>query len=199
VKAAAAAYPNSCAIFYPSYDYLFQISRMLHLPNFHHEIEVRGEGQDAANARKERLEKFADSKKPFILHAVVGGSYQEGIDFRKNPFKLIVMAGFPLPKPTASHKAYERYLMEKFESKAKAAQYASLLPAAIKTAQAIGRGIRANDDWCFALLIDDRFKEHLGLLPKKVAARAKILPKHELESEIAGFCRRMQKAGDQDG
>jgi len=159
-EAAKACAPHSLAIFYPSYEYLRMVKDELVLHGFCHETEMRGEKHDAVEERKGRVEARTFSEKPIVFHGVIGGSYSEGMDFRNNPFKLIVLAGFPFPKPDARHDAYEGYLAQKFRSGPRAAELASVLPACIKSVQAIGRGIRKAEDYCYCLLIDDRFMKY---------------------------------------
>ncbi len=191
-KAAASCHPYSLAIYYPSYEYLRIVRESLKLPKFSHEVEMRGEGHAEVEEKKKRIEAKAREGKPVVLHAVVGGSYHEGVDFKENPFKLIIIAGFPFPKPTASQVAFERYLARKFDSRAKAEECASLLPAAIKTIQAVGRGIRNQSDWCFALLIDDRFQEYARFFPTQMRQRMQLLSEHGAEVNVREFVKDMK-------
>jgi len=159
-EAARACAPHSLAIFYPSYDYLRMVKDELVLSGFRHETEMRRDKHTAVEERKARVEARTFEEKPIVFHGVIGGSYSEGMDFRNNPFKLIVIAGFPFPKPDARHEAYEGYLKKKFGNETRATELASLLPACIKTVQAMGRGIRKAEDYCYCLLIDDRFVKY---------------------------------------
>ena len=191
-KAANSCYPYSFAVYYPSYEYMEMVFRDLNLPKFSHEMESRGMGHSDAEERKKRIEEKSKAGKPVALHAVVGGSYSEGVDFRENPFKLIIVAGYPFPKPTASQVAFERYLAQKFESRAKAEECASLLPAAIKTVQAIGRGIRSQSDRCFALLIDDRFQMYSRFFPEGMRRRMQLLSEKGAEVNVREFMKEME-------
>jgi DNA excision repair protein ERCC-2 len=197
-QAAIANFPNSLAVYYPSYEYLQMVRERLRLLGFRHESEMRGESHTSMEEKKKRIEKMAAEGAPVLFHGVIGGSYHEGVDFKENPFKLIIVAGFPFPKPTASQIAYERYLAEKFGSKAKAEECASLLPAIVKTVQAMGRGIRKKEDWCYSLLIDDRFIEYLQFFPKPIRDRLLALDESGAEIEIREFSKRMKK-GAQKG
>lgn len=189
-EAARACAPHSLAIFYPSYEYLRMVKDELVLSGFRHETEIRGERHAAAEERKARVEARGFDEKPIVLHAVIGGSYSEGMDFRNNPFKLIVLAGFPFPKPDARHEAYEGYLAAKFASSTRASELASILPASVKTAQAIGRGIRDAQDWCYCLLIDDRFARYLPYYQSSLRAKAEVIDatdKKRIWEDISGF------------
>ncbi len=178
-EAARACAPHSLAIFYPSYEYLRMVKDELVLSGFHHETEMRREKHPAIEERKTRIEARTFEEKPVVFHGVIGGSYSEGMDFRNNPFKLIIIAGFPFPKPDARHDAYEEYLAKKFQSSAKASELASVLPACIKTVQAMGRGIRKAEDYCYCLLIDDRFVKYRDYYQPSLRGKVEVIAGNE--------------------
>ncbi len=153
---ASAVYPNSMAVYYPSYKFMELLKNEEEFPDFKHEVEIQGESNKHRKERKDRIEKYAKENVPFILHGIMGGSYYEGIDFRFNPFKAIVVAGFPISTYNASQKAYQRYLRDKFDYET-AWKMSAIMPAMIRTNQAIGRGIRNERDWCASILVDSRF------------------------------------------
>jgi len=193
-EAARACAPHSLAIFYPSYEYLRLVKDELVLHGFRHETEMRGDKHAAISERKARIEQRTFDGKPIAFHGVIGGSYSEGMDFCNNPFKLIVVAGFPYPKPDARHDAYEGYLSGKFKSHARASELASVLPAAIKTVQAMGRGIRKQEDWCYCLLIDDRFARNIGYFQPSLNGEAEVLlgnRKKAIWEDVYNFMERM--------
>jgi DNA excision repair protein ERCC-2 len=193
-EAARACAPHSLAIFYPSYEYLRMVKDELMLKGFRHETETRRDRHMAAEERKGRIEARTFDDKPHVLHAVIGGSYSEGMDFCNNPFKLIVLAGFPYPKPDAVHEAYENYLAGKFGG-SRAGELASVLPACIKSAQAMGRGIRKAEDWCYCLLIDDRFVKYAEYLEPTLRGELKAVAgneKKKIWEDITHFMERME-------
>ncbi len=190
-RAAMACHPNSFAVYYPSYEFMERVSGQLKLDGFSIEKEGKKEGNTRLAERKNRIDNQTKSPKPMSFHAVIGAKYNEGIDFRNNPFKLIIVAGFPYPKTTPSHNAYEDYLASKFSDKTKANEYSSLYPAIISAMQTIGRGIRQPEDWCYCLLIDDRFAAHSKFFSKPVVERMKTVKWENIEGDIAGFMVRM--------
>ncbi len=190
-KAAESCHPSSFAVYYPSYEYMELVLKALNLPKFSHEIELKGMGHYESEEMMRRIERKTQDGQSVAMHAVLGGSYSEGVDFKENPFKPIIIAGYPFPKPTAFQIAYEKYLERKFDSKAKAQDCASLLPAAIKTVQAIGRGIRSQSDWCYILLIDDRFQQYARFFPTGIRKRMQIQTEKEAETEIRKFVKKM--------
>jgi len=193
-EAARACAPHSLAIFYPSYEYLRMVKDELVLKGFQHETEMRREKHPAVEERKTRIEARTFEEKPVVFHGVIGGSYSEGMDFRNNPFKLIIIAGFPFPKPDARHDAYERYLAKKFQSSARASELASVLPACIKTVQAMGRGIRKAEDYCYCLMVDDRFARYLPYCQPSLKGEVEVIAgseKKRIWEDIARFMERM--------
>jgi DNA excision repair protein ERCC-2 len=193
-EAARACAPHSLAIFYPSYEYLRMVKDELVLRGFRHETEMRGDKHPHIEERKARVEARTFEEKPIVFHGVIGGSYSEGMDFKNNPFKLIVLAGFPFPKPDARHEAYQGYLEKKFKSSAHASELASLLPACIKTVQAMGRGIRKSEDYCYCLLIDDRFARYLPYYQPSLRGRVEVIEgsqKKRIWEDISRFMERM--------
>ena len=193
-EAARACAPHSLAIFYPSYEYLRMVKDELVLHGFQHETEMRKEKHTAVEERKTRIEARTFEEKPVVFHGVIGGSYSEGMDFRNNPFKLIVIAGFPFPKPDARHEAYEGYLKKKFGSESRAQELSSLLPACIKTVQAMGRGIRKAEDYCYCLLIDDRFSRYLPYYQPSLRGSVEVIAgneKKKIWEDITHFMERM--------
>ncbi|MCX6772371.1 MAG: hypothetical protein NTV88_01210, partial [Candidatus Micrarchaeota archaeon] len=189
-EAARNCLPHSVAVFYPSYDYMATITKKLELPEFLQESEHR-RSTGKAGERKENIEKGVGGA-PVLFHAVIGGSFSEGVDFKKNPFKLIIVAGFPHPKSGGSHSAYESYLGFKFKSHETAEKYASIYPAIIRSVQALGRGIRSETDWCYGLFIDDRFEKYRNMMPIGIRERAVRLSPSAVGSAVKGL---VEKAG----
>ena len=190
-ESAKALGDRSLAVYYPSYEYMSMMRTAADFGKHAHEVETRGDPHMEVEARKGRMEN-ATGLDPIVLHGVMGGAYSESMDFRNNPFKLIIIAGFPVPKPTPMQIAYERYLAEKFKDARKAREYSSLLPAAIRTAQAVGRGIRKASDWCYCLLIDDRFALHSHLFPAHLKSRALTISPKRIAGDIKSFTNRME-------
>lgn len=190
-EAAEACRPHSLAIFYPSYEYMEMLSERVRLPGYSSEKEERKEGHARVEARKGRLEGHGDKAKPLALHGVVGGAYYEGMDFRNNPFKLIILAGYPYPKVSPPHKAYEEFLSQKFNNEDMGRKYASVLPASVRALQCIGRGIRKAEDWCYCLMIDDRFTANMEFLPQAMVERMRKVQPDMVSDEITQFMKKM--------
>jgi DNA excision repair protein ERCC-2 len=187
-EAARNCLPHSAAVFYPSYDYMAMVGEKLELPEFLHQSEARF-SSGKAGERKEGIERGVGGA-PVLFHAVIGGSFSEGVDFKKNPFKLIIVAGFPHPRSGGPHSAYESYLGYKFKSQGIAQRYASIYPAIIRSVQALGRGIRSENDWSYGLFIDDRFEKYRSLLPAGIRERVRQLSPSDIGKEMKGFVER---------
>jgi len=181
-EAAKNCLPHSVAVFYPSYDYMAMVGKKLALPEFLQQSEMRS-STGKAGERKENIEKGVGGA-PVLFHAVIGGSFSEGVDFKKNPFKLIIVAGFPHPRSGGPHSAYESYLGWKFKSQSIAEKYASIYPAIIRSVQALGRGVRSETDWCYGLFIDDRFEKYRSMLPVGIRERARQLSPSAIGKEM---------------
>jgi len=181
-EAAKNCLPHSVAVFYPSYDYMAMVGKKLVLPEFLQQSEMRS-STGKAGERKENIEKGVGGA-PVLFHAVIGGSFSEGVDFKKNPFKLIIVAGFPHPRSGGPHSAYESYLGWKFKSQSTAERYASIYPAIIRSVQALGRGVRSETDWCYGLFIDDRFEKYKSMLPPGIKERARQLSPSAIGKEM---------------
>lgn len=196
-KAAKACHPHSMAIYYPSYEFMDRVLTRTKLEGYAIEREGPKEDGRTAAERKKKLESHGPGQKPIAFNAVMGAKYNEGVDFLNNPFKLIILAGFPYPKKSSAHVAYEEYLAKKLGDKEKAHQYSALYPAAVSAMQTLGRGIRQPTDWCYCLLVDDRFDAHRRFFPKEVARRMQMVKADEVEGEISAFVKRMERGKEE--
>lgn len=189
-QAAASCGSHSFAIYYPSYEFMEMVLSRLRLEGY--EIEKEDKGEDGGSYL-DRKSRFAKNRKKICFNAVIGAKYNEGVDFRNNPFKLIVIAGFPYPKKNASHIEYERYITESLGNKNKAEDYCSILPAIDSVLQTIGRGIRQKEDWCACLLIDDRYVKYRAKLPSSIRERAELVDAGRVGDAIRGFVQEMEE------
>lgn len=97
-----------------------------------------------------------------LILCVAWGKLVEGIEFKFNDesvIKLIVLAGLPVPEPNILN----RHLLSGIKAKAKdpdaAWKTVYLVPAAVKVAQAIGRGLRSERDRVAVAVLDERTLE----------------------------------------
>ncbi|ORD93631.1 CHL1 [Enterospora canceri] len=87
-------------------------------------------------------------KNPQILIAVLGGKYSEGINFKDEMCRLLIVVGVPFPAKSPEY--LERCKHDK--------EYA-VNTAMKKVNQAIGRSIRDNDDYSVVVLMDSRYSQ----------------------------------------
>ena len=179
------------AVYYPSYKFMELLKNEEEFPDFKHEVEIQGESHRHRKERKARIEKYAKENVPFILHGIMGGSYYEGIDFRFNPFKAIVVAGFPISTYNASQKAYQRYLRDKFDYET-AWRMSAVMPAMIRTNQAIGRGIRNERDWCACILVDSRFMMEKMYLQPHLRSNIQYVSAGDVGKFVSKFIEQMK-------
>lgn len=97
-----------------------------------------------------------------MILCVAWGKLVEGVEFRSHGeslIKLIVLAGLPVPEPSILNK----YLLGSVKAKTKdpdtAWKTVYLVPAAVKVAQAIGRGLRSEHDKVAVAVLDERALE----------------------------------------
>lgn len=147
--------PGNIAVFYTSYQMMAVIARY---------VESKcSKPQIYENAEMSKAEKISMLKKleehrqhGAVLHAVLGGSLSEGIDFRDNLLSAVVIAGIPIPPPSLETLFLEQFLKEKYGEE-KGYAYARLCPAFNKVLQAAGRCIRSEKDRAIIFLLDTRF------------------------------------------
>ncbi|VVB73840.1 ATP-dependent DNA helicase [uncultured archaeon] len=187
-ETASAVHPNGMAVYYPSYEFMEQLRDEKEFPEFEHFVERSGDTQEQRAALKASVEDCAEKGIPFMLHSVMRGSYSEGIDFRGNPFKAIIVAGFPMNKFNAEQKAYGRYLERKL-GRAVARHISVTMPAMIRTNQAIGRGIRNESDRCACILVEPRFLDCAADLQPHLRENVARVPSSILRELVSDFIR----------
>ena len=187
-ETASAVHPNGMAVYYPSYEFMERLRDEKEFPEFEHFVERSGDTQEQRAALKASIEECAGKGIPFMLHSVMRGSYSEGIDFRGNPFKAIIVAGFPMNKFNAEQKAYGRYLERKL-GRVVARHISVVTPAMIRTNQAIGRGIRNETDRCACILVEPRFLDCVADLQPHLRENVGRVPHSLLRELVADFIR----------
>ncbi|KAE8305683.1 Rad3-related DNA helicase [Giardia duodenalis] len=108
-----------------------------------------------------------------ILCASAGARVSEGLDFKDNLCRRLVVVGIPFPNlgdPIVREKHRQRgeqFLMDH---------------AFTLVNQCMGRGIRHKDDWCSFILFDSRFAEHTERLSSWI--RNRVQPVDSIEGAI---------------
>lgn len=108
----------------------------------------------------DRYKKCVAEKSPVLLISVVGGSLSEGIDFRDELCRCVILVGLPYPNRTdpiliEKMKYFDtRHKLQPTSLDGEGFYHASCMRA---VNQSIGRAIRHSRDWASVLLIDERF------------------------------------------
>eukprot|EP01083_Nonionella_stella_P074437 201924_1 len=97
-----------------------------------------------------------------VLLCVVGGKMSEGINFKDDLARVVMMVGLPYPNPhDIELKERMRYLNENVDKNAGSIYYQNLCMRAVN--QSIGRAIRHKLDWGAIVLMDYRYVERQNI------------------------------------
>ena len=141
--------PGNVAVFFPSFSVLKNVNKYI-------KNEVIIQEKNMKNVELERLIDQLNPSDNKMLLGVMGGSLSEGIDYKSNTLKGVVVVGLPLAVPTLEIKAKIAYLNKKFDGKGD--DYAYRIPAIMRVIQAAGRAIRNENDKAAIVFMDNRYK-----------------------------------------
>ncbi|MEM5785642.1 MAG: ATP-dependent DNA helicase [Candidatus Aenigmatarchaeota archaeon] len=135
-----------------------------------------------------KFKKKSKDKNKAVLIAPLGGRFGEGVDFPNGELGGIYIVGIPFDKICARTNAYLNYYKSLY-GPSLGRYYGYILPALKKASQAIGRGLRSENDRCIVILGDQRFAEprFFKLLPDYVRYNAKIINYEEIDKNIEEF------------
>ncbi len=138
--------------FFPSFEFLSQVSNQFKLPEGFEFIRQRsGMSRDEVD---EILLRLKEGSGNHIIFAVQGGVFAEGVDY---PGKMAIGAfviGPPLPTFDLIREEMRNYYENNYGA---GFDYAYTYPAMAKAVQAAGRVIRTETDKGIIVLMDDRF------------------------------------------
>jgi DNA excision repair protein ERCC-2 len=138
--------------FFPSFDFLNRVLDQFKLPEGFEVLKQRsGMSRDDID---NILEQLKESSGHYIVFAVQGGVFSEGVDY---PGKMAIGAfvvGPPLPTFDLVREEMRNYYEENYKA---GFDYAYTYPAMAKAVQAAGRVIRTEADKGIIILMDDRF------------------------------------------
>jgi len=112
--------------------------------------------------RVSELLKAVESHEKLMVICVAWGKLVEGIELRldgESLVKLIVLAGLPVPEPSVLNRHLLSSLKARMGDPDAAWKMVYLVPAAVKAAQAIGRGLRSERDRVAVVILDERALE----------------------------------------
>ncbi|MBR9681363.1 MAG: ATP-dependent DNA helicase [Candidatus Altiarchaeota archaeon] len=159
------SYPGNIAVFNASYriqselESFFKEAAKLHKKKlFVEDRSLRG------NEAADFLEDFK-SGRGHVLIAPMGGRFGEGVDFPGTSLEGIMLIGVPFDRLSLKTKLQNRYYEQLYGRKGR--DYAYVIPAFRRASQAVGRAIRAPEDFGFFVLADERYAQpaHFDMLP----------------------------------
>jgi DNA excision repair protein ERCC-2 len=139
--------------FFPSFAYLKAVQREIDISSISIEIIVQ-ERKMSESKRKKYLNKLKNSSKNYLLLAVHGGIFSEGVDFIGDMAIGAFIIGPGLPAYSMEQELMLKYFEFKWK---KGFEYAYRNPGMMKVIQAAGRIFRTSKDRGFVMLIGHRF------------------------------------------
>ena len=92
-----------------------------------------------------------------VLLAVVGGKYSEGVNFSDDLCRVLIMIGVPFDNPSLLETQKDYYdVLHRRDPQTPDGNTFYQIQCAIKVSQTLGRGVRHIEDYCMALLVDER-------------------------------------------
>ncbi len=144
--------PGSSAVFCPSYSIKEKISAAI---SKHLDGTILEERRGASKKERASLLRAVESSPNGVLLGVSGGSFSEGVDYRKNSLKCVIIVGLPLEHPSLEVKALISYYDGRFPGRGW--DYGYMFPAVGRAIQAAGRMIRSETDVGLAVFMDGRY------------------------------------------
>jgi len=173
---------------FPSYNFLRNMRLKIKSTPLFMERETTTLGQ---------VRRFIEAYPRCVIIVNAWGKVIEGVEFKlngKNIIKTIVVGGLPVPEPSPSRDRLTELLSVFLRSPDEGWAYTYLVPAAMKVAQAIGRGVRSKEDRVFVVVLDERVKddpvyrflERLGYKPKFVKDPKQVLIEYLKNFQLSG-------------
>ena len=142
--------------FFPSFAYLKAVQREIESKPLSIELIVQ-ERKMSESKRRAYLKKMKNTDKNYLLLAVHGGIFSEGVDFIGDMAIGAFIIGPGLPSFSMEQELMKKYFEFKWK---KGFEYAYRNPGMMKVIQAAGRIFRTSTDRGFVMLIGHRFSTH---------------------------------------
>ncbi|MCK5644684.1 MAG: hypothetical protein KAJ19_28050, partial [Gammaproteobacteria bacterium] len=139
--------------FFPSFSYLKAVQREIEPQSLSVELMVQ-ERKMGERQRRNYLKKLKTPGKKYLLLAVLGGIFSEGVDFTGDMAIGTFIIGPGLPAYSKEQELMQKYFDYKYK---KGFEYAYRNPGMMKVIQAAGRIFRTSTDCGFVMLIGYRF------------------------------------------
>jgi DNA excision repair protein ERCC-2 len=185
IKTASDEVSGNVAVFFPSYNIQLEVTQAFEELGSSKEllVEIRRSSKAEKEAMLRRLRKLQRMGGGILL-GVMAGSLSEGIDYRDNLLRCVIIVGVPLAPPSLEQTQLERYYDNKL-GLGKGKEYGYTSPAMNKVLQAMGRCIRSETDRAVVILLDKRFNypAYQKLFPKELG----ISRSQDLIAELRKF------------
>jgi DNA excision repair protein ERCC-2 len=138
--------------FFPSFDFMDRVANLFAPPTgFQVLKQERHMKRDEID---EALEMLKEPGSAYVLFAVQGGVFSEGVDYAGDMVIGAFVVGPPLPNFDLERESMRHYYEEQYKS---GFDFAYVYPAMAKAIQSAGRVIRSEKDQGIIVLMDNRF------------------------------------------
>lgn len=164
-------------IFFPTYNDARKYKNKLN-NNFPILLDEKG-----VSAQKVRTEffKIGESGKKAVLLSYILGTLTEGVDYKDNRCRTVVIVGVGYPNTEDNKKKADKLACEK--DIGDGWKYAFTIPTIRKVRQAMGRVIRSEDDYGVRILLDERYTSESVKSKGKISV-FNIFPKEEQDEFV---------------
>ncbi len=175
-------------IFFPSYEYLNIFKENILKDEFFNDIyiylQVQNQNLEDKNYILNEFKNIKDKSQLGLF--VTGGSFSEGIDYIGDMLSGVYVITVCLPIINDMNNLLMEHYNLKYQN---GFDYAYLYPGFNKVIQAVGRVIRSNTDYGFAILIDYRFKmpKYKNIFPKEWKNYKIINDNDKIKKELIEF------------
>lgn len=138
--------------FFPSFDFMDRVASLFSPPPGFQLL--RQERYMKRNEIDEALEILKKPNSAYVLFAVQGGVFSEGVDYAGDMVIGAFVVGPPLPNFDLERESMRNYYEEHYQS---GFDFAYVYPAMAKAIQSAGRVIRSETDQGIIILMDNRF------------------------------------------
>jgi len=138
-------------VFFPSFEYLEAVGQYVSAPGF---VVIRQDRNMSERGRAELLEKLTEHDRAYLVLAVQGGIFAEGVDYPGEMLIGAIIVGPGLPKYTFEQELLREYFQERYGA---GFEYAYLYPGMNRVVQSAGRVIRTETDRGIIALLGERF------------------------------------------
>lgn len=143
--------PGNYFVFFPSFDFMEKVYRLVDLPRFQ---MLKQEREMKLSVVKEYLQLLERADRPTVIFAVQGGVFAEGVDYPGDMLIGALIVGPALPSFDLEREILREYYEKIYGN---GFDYAYTYPAMAKVVQSAGRVIRSPTDRGLVVLLDQRF------------------------------------------